>query len=72
MVGCPPSPSDHLKMNIFGLYLSKLDINISDLQNQIEELRKEKNEDFTQLKNELDVLQVKNEENEDIIKVKQR
>ena len=59
-------------MNIFGLYLSKLDINISDLQSQLEELQTKKNEELQRLKSELESVQIKNEENEDIVKVKQR
>ena len=59
-------------MNIFGLYLSKLDTNISDLQSQLEELQTKKNEELQRLKSELESVQIKNEENEDIVKVKQR
>ena len=59
-------------MNIFGLYLSKLDINISDLQSQLEELQTQKNEELQRLKSELESVHIKNEENEDIVKVKQR
>ena len=62
----------NIKMNIFGLYLSKLDINISDLQSQLEELQTQKNEDLLRLKSELESVQIKNEENEDMVKVKQR
>ena len=54
-------------MNIFGLYLSKLDINISDLQSQLEELQSKKNEELHHLKSELESLHVKNEENENIL-----
>ena len=59
-------------MNIFGLYLAKLDINISDLQSQLEELQTQKNEELQRLKSELESVHIKNEENEDIVKVKQR
>ena len=59
-------------MNIFGLYLSKLDINISDLQSQLEELQTQKNEELQRLKSELESVHIKNEENEDMVKVKQR
>lgn len=59
-------------MNIFGLYLAKLDINISDLQSQLEELQTKKNEELQRLKSELESVHIKNEENEDIVKVKQR
>ena len=59
-------------MNIFGLYLSKLDINISDLQSQLEELQTQKNEELQRLKTELESVHIKNEENEDMVKVKQR
>ena len=59
-------------MNIFGLYLSKLDINISDLQSQLEELKTKKNEELKRLKSELESLHIKNEENEDMVQVKQR
>ena len=61
-----------LKMNLVGLYLSKLDTNISDLQKQLEDVNKKKDEESSQLKTDLEVLQVKNEENEDMVKVKQR
>ena len=61
-----------VKMNVVGLYLSKLDTNISDLQSQLEELNTKKNEEISHLKNELEILQIKNEESEDILKVKQR
>ena len=59
-------------MNIFGLYLSKLDINISDLQSQLEELQSKKNEELRHLKSELESLHIKNEENENMVQVKQR
>ena len=59
-------------MNIFGLYLAKLDINISDLQSQLEELQTKKNAELQRLKSELESVHIKNEENEDIVKVKQR
>lgn len=59
-------------MNIFGLYLSKLDTNISDLQSQLEELQTKKNEELRSLKSELETLQIKNEGNEDMVQVKQR
>ena len=59
-------------MNIFGLYLSKLDINISDLQSQLEELQTQKNEELQRLKSELESVHLKNEEYEDMVKVKQR
>ena len=59
-------------MNIFGLYLSKLDINISDLQSQLEELQSKKNEELRHLKSELEILHIKNEENENMVQVKQR
>ena len=59
-------------MNIFGLYLSQLDINISDLQSQLEEIRQKKDEDLALLKTQIEVLQVQNKEKDDIIKVKQR
>ena len=59
-------------MNIFGLYLSKLDINISDLQSQLEELQTQKNEELQRLKTELESVHIMNEENEDMVKVKQR
>ena len=61
-----------VKMNVVGLYLSKLDTNISDLQSQLEELNTKKNEEISHFKNELEILQTKNEENEDMLKVKQR
>ena len=61
-----------VKMNVVGLYLSKLDTNISDLQSQLEELNTKKNEEISHLKNELEILQTKNEESEDMLKVKQR
>ena len=61
-----------VKMNIVGLYLSKLDTNISDLQSQLEELNTKKNEEISHFKNELEILQIKNEESEDMLKVKQR
>ena len=61
-----------VRMNIFGLYLSKLDINISDLQSQLEELKTKKNEELKRLKSELESLHIKNEENEDMVQVKQR
>ena len=61
-----------VKMNVVGLYLSKLDTNISDLQSQLEELNTKKNEEISHLKNELEILQIKNEESEDMLKVKQR
>ena len=59
-------------MNLVGLYISKLDTNISDLQSQLEDINKKNNEESSQLKTDLEVLQIKNEENEDMIKVKQR
>ena len=59
-------------MNLVGLYLSKLDINISDLQKQLEDVNKKKDEESSQLKTDMEVLQIKNEENEDMVKVKQR
>ena len=59
-------------MNLLGLYISKLDTNISDLQSQLEDINKKKDEESSQLKTDLEVLQIKNEENEDLIKVKQR
>ena len=59
-------------MNLLGLYISKLDTNISDLQSQLEDINKKKDEESSQLKTDLEVLQIKNEENEDMIKVKQR
>ena len=59
-------------MNIFGLYLSKLDTNISDLQSQLEELQTKKNEELQRLKSELESVHIKNEENEDMVKAKQR
>ena len=59
-------------MNLLGLYISKLDTNISDLQSQLEDINKRKDEESSQLKTDLEVLQIKNEENEDMIKVKQR
>ena len=59
-------------MNLVGLYISKLDTNISDLQSQLEDINKKKDEESSQLKTDLEVLQIKNEENEDMIKVKQR
>ena len=61
-----------VRMNIFGLYLSKLDTNISDLQSQLEELKTKKNEEVQRLKSELENVHIKNEENEDMVKVKQR
>ena len=61
-----------VKMNVVGLYLSKLDTNISDLQSQLEELNTKKNEEISHFKNELEILQIKNEESEDMLKVKQR
>ena len=61
-----------VKMNVVGLYLSKLDTNISDLQSQLEELNTKKNEEISHMKNELEILQIKNEESEDMLKVKQR
>ena len=61
-----------VKMNVVGLYLSKLDTNISDLQSQLEELNTKKNEEISYMKNELEILQIKNEESEDMLKVKQR
>ena len=61
-----------VKMNVVGLYLSKLDTNISDLQSQLEELNTKKNEEISHFKNELEILQTKNEESEDMLKVKQR
>ena len=59
-------------MNLVGLYLSKLDTNISDLQKQLEDVNKKKDEESSQLKTDMEVLQIKNEENEDMVKVKQR
>ena len=59
-------------MNLLGLYISKLDTNISDLQSQLEDINKRKDEESSQLKTDLEDLQIKNEENEDMIKVKQR
>ena len=59
-------------MNLVGLYISKLDTNISDLQSQLEDINKKKDEESSQLKTDLEVLQIKNEENEDMIEVKQR
>ena len=61
-----------VKMNVVGLYLSKLDTNISDLQSQLEELQTKKNEELRSLKSELETLQIKNEGNEDMVQVKQR
>ena len=61
-----------VKMNVVGLYLSKLDTNISDLQSQLEEFNTKKNEEISHMKNELEILQIKNEESEDMLKVKQR
>ena len=53
---------------ILGPYLASLDLIISDLQQKLDA----KQEECMKQKEDMEVLAIKNEENDDIIKVKQR
>ena len=53
---------------ILGPYLASLDLIISDLQQKLDA----KQEEFRKQKEDMEVLAIKNEENDDLIKVKQR
>ena len=53
---------------ILGPYLASLDVIISDLQQKLDA----KQEECMKQKEDMEVLAIKNEENDDIIKVKQR
>ena len=53
---------------ILGPYLATLDLIISDLQQKLDA----KQEESRKQKEDMEVLAIKNEENDDLIKVKQR
>lgn len=53
---------------ILGPYLATLDLIISDLQQKLDA----KQEECRKQKEDMEVLAIKNEENDDLIKVKQR